>query len=146
MVARVGEQLAFEVANLSAEPLHYVILELGPGPADGVVLPAPGKKATLAPFERRRLADTFAAAPPLGSYRYGLVATASADRWWEGAGQASRDKASVLPSAAALLRDLWQGPRPQASHRWLSGEAWGTASVALELVEGGGKGMGRLAP
>lgn len=139
-VARIGEQLAFEVANLTPTPLHYVILELGPDAADGVVLPAAGATATLAPFERRRLPGTFAAAPPLGRYRYGLVATASGARWWEAGAGNGATTGPEHPSISALLRALWLGPRPAAACRWQGGEAWGRSGVDLELVAAGAAG------
>ena len=134
VVARVGEQLAFEVGNLTAEPLHYCVMELGPGAADGMVLPAPGVAAILAPFERRRLPGAFAAAPPLGNYVYRIVATQSAERWWESPVARSPAKGHVLANISEVLRVLWHGPRPGAAHKWRSAERWGTAAVGLKIV------------
>ncbi len=129
----VGDHLGFELTNLTAVPVFYAILELGPGNADGIVAPAPGIAATLAPFERRRLPNTFAAAAPLGLYHYRLVVTASATRWWEAAAAKPDGDGLSHEDSPAMLRALWHGPRPQAEHRWWTGELWGIAGLDLEL-------------
>ena len=123
-----GQQIAFEVANDSPVPLNYTLLEQGPTGAISAFWPPAGKTAALQPFERSRVGLVFAAMPPLGGYRYFLVATATSAR---PSGQALA--VGVHPDVAAWVTALVTGPTPAAAAQVQRGQRWGVALATLVI-------------